>query len=144
MPWTTATKLFQGTNVTFQLPAGLTPAEISVPEGTWYVFTDADGDYNFNGIEIADVTASVALTADTTFTEPAKFGAVKVAAGEGTTVSARVDTVSAPQFVGGAGTLVLSENVCSRALLWIDPSNDSTFYKLGTAIPDYVRHWRQA
>ena len=133
------TKLFQGTNVTFQLPAGLTPAEISVPGGTWYVFADTDGSYNFNGIDIADVTVSATVKADTTFTEPAKFGTVKVAAGEGTTVSARVDTVSAPQFVGGAGTLVLAENVCNRALLWIDPSDDSMFRKLGTAIPDYIR-----
>lgn len=135
---TAGTKLFQGAGVTFQPPAGLTPAEISVPEGTWYVFADADGGYNFNGIEIADVTASAILKADTTFTESAKLGTVKVAAGAGTIVSARVDTVSAPQFVGGAGTLNLAENVCNRASLWIDPSDDSMFRKLGTAIPDYI------
>jgi len=133
------TKLFKAAGVTFQLPAGRQPAAISAPEGTWYVFPDANGDYNFNGLEIAQATASVTLPADTTFPEPAKFGTLKVAAGAGTTVSARVDTVSAPQFVGGAGTLKLAESVCNRALLWIDPSNDSTFRKLGTAIPDYIR-----
>jgi hypothetical protein len=81
----------------------------------------------------------VSVPADATFPEPAKFGTLKVAAGAGTTVSARVDTVSAPQFVGSAGTLRLAENVCNRALLWIDPSDDSLFRKLGTAIPDYIR-----
>jgi len=133
------TKLFKAAGVTFQLPAGRTPAEIPVPEGTWYVFADADGAYNFSGLDIAQLTASVTLPADATFNEPAKFGTVKVAAGAGTTVSARVDTVSTPQFVGGAGTLRLAENVCNRALLWIDPSDDSAFRKLGTAIPDYIR-----
>ena len=133
------TKLFQGAGVTFQLPAGRTPVEIPVSGGTWYVFADADGSYNFNGLELAQATASATLPADTTFPEPAKFGTLKVAAGAGTTVSARVDTVSAPQFVGGAGTLKLAESVCNRALLWIDPSDDSLFRKLGTAIPNYIR-----
>ena len=133
------TRLLQGTGVALQFPAGKTPVEIPVPEGTWHVFPDADGDYNFNGFETADLTAYSVLPVDTTFNDPAKLGTVKVAAGEGTTVSARVDTVSAPQFVGGAGTLKLAENVCYRALLWIDPSDNSTFYKLNTAVPDYIR-----
>jgi len=133
------TKLFKGPGVTFQLPAGQTPVEVPASGGTWYVFPDADGSYDFQGIDIADVTEHVTLTNGMTFTEPAKFGTVKVAAGEGATVSARVDTVSTPQFVGGAGLLKLAENVCNRALFWIDPSDDSTFRKLGTAIPDYIR-----
>jgi len=85
------------------------------------------------------VTAYSVLQTDASFSEPAKFGTIKVAAGAGTTVSARVDTVSTPQFVGGAGLLKLAENVCNRALLWIDSSDDSAFRKLGTAIPDYIR-----
>ena len=133
------TKLFKGPGVTFQLPAGQTPVEVPASGGTWYVFPDADGSYDFQGIDIADVTEHVTLTNGMTFTEPAKFGTVKVAAGEGATVSARVDTVSTPQFVGGAGLLKLAENVCNRALLWIDSSDDSAFRKLGTAIPDYIR-----
>ena len=133
------TRLLQVTGVALQFPAGKTPVKIPVPEGTWHVFPDADGDYNFNGFETADLTAYSVLPVDTTFNDPAKLGTVKVAAGEGTTVSARVDTVSAPQFVGGAGTLKLAENVCYRALLWIDPSDNSTFYKLNTAVPDYIR-----
>ncbi len=133
------TRLLQGTGVALQFPVGKTPVEIPVPEGTWHVFPDADGDYNFNGFETADLTAYSVLPVDTTFNDPAKLGTLKVAAGAGMIVSARVDTVSTPQFVGGAGTLKLVDDVRYRALLWIDPSADSTFRKLDTAIPDYIR-----
>ncbi len=133
------TRLFKGAGVTFQFPADRTPIEITVPGGTWCVFADASGDYNLNGIDVADITAHSVLSANTTFNDPAKLGTVKVAAGAGATVSVLVDAASTPQFVGGAGTLKLAESVCNRALLWIDPSDDATFRKLGTAIPDYIR-----
>ncbi|HHU15806.1 MAG TPA: hypothetical protein GXZ62_11545, partial [Lentisphaerae bacterium] len=133
------TRLFKGAGVTFQFPADRTPIEITVPGGMWCVFADASGDYNLNGIDIADITAHSVLSANTTFNDPAKLGTVKVAAGAGATVSVLVDAASTPQFVGGAGTLKLAESVCNRALLWIDPSDDATFRKLGTAIPNYIR-----
>ena len=111
------------------------PSGCPVADGVWYVFPAADG-----RLVLADFAPSTKLTAainlaSASYDDPALFGVNKMAVGDGVEVSAVVDSKTSPSFVMNAGTLKLAQDICYTATFWMDPSIDSTVYKVGTAIP---------
>lgn len=133
------TRLFAARGkVVLNLPENNAARPIELTDGTLFVFPDAKGAYDFRNIDAPALTAHVAVSG-ASYPEPSRFGRMKVAVDADATLDVAVDALTTPAFVGGEGTIRLTESVCNRALLWIDPSDDATFYKLGTAIPDYIR-----
>ena len=133
-------RIFVARNIAIEWTNDARPPVVSpAPGGTWYVWPSAHGDYNLTGCETESLTNCVVSPADACYQDPSRLGTVKLSPGAGTTMSVDLDLDHAPTFVGGEGTLKLSENPCARAYLWIDPSDDRTIYKLGTATPNWVR-----
>lgn len=113
-----------------------TPMTFTTSGGTWYVFPDAQGHYNFAGIQEVSVTAVTAVPTDLTYDDPAQLGNLKVQPAAGTTLTATLNNSATPTFVGGAGVVALkTEDVRQRAKLWIDFSKASTVYQRPQATP---------
>lgn len=132
-------RIFVARNITVEWNDARPPVVSPASGGTWYVCPSVHGDYDLTGCETESLTNCVVAPADAHYQDLSRLGAVKLSPGAGTTMSVDLDLDHAPAFVGGEGTLKLSENPCARAYLWIDPSDDRTIYKLGTATPNWVR-----
>ena len=132
-------RIFVARNIAIEWNDARPPVVSPASGGTWYVCPSVHGDYDLTGCETESLTNCVVVPADAHYQDLSRLGTVKLSPGAGTTMSVDLDLDHAPAFVGGEGTLKLSENPCARAYLWIDPSDDRTIYKLGTATPNWVR-----
>ena len=111
------------------------PSSCPVLDGVWYVFPDADGRIDLSGFSPSTKLTAAFDLVSADYDDPAVFGANKLAVGGGVEVSTPVNSASSPTFVMNGGTLKLAQDICHTATFWMDPSIDSTVYKLGTAIP---------
>ena len=128
-------RLFFANGMSVTFAAGLTPSEVRIPSGRWYVFPDADGRCDFTGLPAAfGLTANAALSASGTYHGLGNLNGQVVSAAAGADVTFMLGAGDAARIVGGAGTVSLVQSVCNQAAIWADPSIPSAVLDVGDTV----------